>query len=221
MFSLLPIPNLFLGVQFAVQILDILLLPSLCHLSVISNQVIIPVFTNRHSQLETGVHPATCCIEFSCLVSFSCFLRIFKHLKVVVVVVVFFFFFFSSSLSLSNVVFSSLCLVWYFSVFILVLLFSVLIWALFFSPLYLAFLIVPNIPLLPFFISNHLTSNVVTTILIFSYLVLLDSSFSLFCCSYFSVIPFFISSLWVKVKFTVEQATKAHRGSIGIALLFL
>jgi len=45
--------------------------------------------------------------------------------------------------------------------------------------------------------------------------------FTVFEVSYFSVSTVHIIIIIIKVKFTLEQATKAHKGSRGIALLFL
>ena len=62
--------------------------------------------------------------------------------------------------------------------------------------LFLAFLIIPVVPLPPFFISIHLISNCCHHFLNILHLVSLVSSFRLFCCSLFSVILFLMFSLY-------------------------
>jgi len=153
-FNVLIISHTSSSVGFSLCSSDLCTVYHFFHLSIIDWSLPITlssVFTNRHFLLETSLDPVSYYIEFSCFISFTCFLHTFQHFRVME-------FFFGGGGSTHFLGFPS-------PVFVIISIqahphiqhfesgfFS-------FFHLSLAFFIIPIIPLLPLFPSNHLNSN--------------------------------------------------------------
>ena len=110
--------------------------------------------------------------------------------------------------------FTYLCTSW---VFILILPFSILIWALFiFFPLYLSFFIKPVIPLLPFFISHHLTSNCC-----YQFLNILPLSFTCFLILITSLLIIFsVENMYVYYHIIISDKIYCSNPNLILCMLY-